>query len=185
MLVAREIGAVLAEICSYKFASAGFLDRPRLEIARPMHLDGAIFRSMIQGDLAGGRAAERLGRELSKELRRFVTAASKILDDLDEVPCLVHGDFDGSNILVARVGDQWRVSGVVDWEYAIAATPLVDLGKILRPPFGDDESFRTQSGRRDSEPRRRSRGRVEAVGAGCSISSTGSASSTAPLRLRK
>ena len=56
-------------------------------------------------------------------------------------PCLVHGDFDGSNILVKKVGGQWQVSGVVDWEYAISATPLVDLGHILRPPFGDIEPF--------------------------------------------
>jgi aminoglycoside phosphotransferase (APT) family kinase protein len=139
-LVAHQIGAVLAEIGAFKFASAGFLDSA-LEVARPMHLDGAIFRSYIERDLVGGQAEERLGRELSRELCSFVTAASPILDDLDEVPCLVHGDFDGSNILVHRADDQWRVSGVVDWEYAIAATPLVDLGHILRPPFGDIESF--------------------------------------------
>ncbi len=139
-LVAHQIGAVLAEIGSYKFAAAGFLDSA-LEIAAPMDLNGKVFRSYIKRDLAGGQVEARLGRELTRELWRFVTGASPILDDLDEAPCLVHGDFDGSNILVNRVGDQWRVSGVVDWEYAIAATPLVDLGKILRPPFGDIESF--------------------------------------------
>ncbi len=138
--VGRQVGAVLAEMGSFKFPSAGFLD-DALEVSKPMHLDGAVFRSYIHQDLVGGQAGERLGGELSRELWRFVTAASPLLDDLDDVPCLVHGDFDGSNILVLRVGGQWKVSGVVDWEYAISATPLVDLGHILRPPFGDIEPF--------------------------------------------
>jgi len=138
--VGRQVGAVLAEIGSFKFRSAGFLD-DELEVSKPMHLDGAVFRSYIHRDLFEGQAGGRLGGELGRELWRFVTAASPLLDDLDDVPCLVHGDFDGSNILVLRVGGQWKVSGVVDWEYAISATPLVDLGHILRPPFGDIEPF--------------------------------------------
>jgi len=139
-LVGREVGAVLAAIGSHKFAAAGFLDGA-IEVSKPMQMDGAVFRSYIHQDLVGGQAGERLGRELSRELWRFVTAASPLLDYLGDAPCLVHGDFDGSNILVLRVGETWKVSGVVDWEYAISATPLVDLGHILRPPFGDIEPF--------------------------------------------
>jgi aminoglycoside phosphotransferase (APT) family kinase protein len=138
--VGRQVGAVLAAIGSFKFASAGFLD-DQLEVSKPMHLDGEVFRSYIHQDLVAGQAGERLGRELHRELWRFVTAASRVLDDLNDIPCLVHGDFDGSNILIRKVGDRWEVSGVVDWEYAVSATPLVDLGHILRPPLGDIEPF--------------------------------------------
>ncbi|MFI5455221.1 MAG: phosphotransferase family protein [Isosphaerales bacterium] len=139
-LVGRQVGEVLALIGSFKFASAGFLD-DGLEVAKPLHLDAEVFRSYIHRDLFEGQACGRLGGELGRELWEFVTSAAPLLDDLEEVPCLAHGDFDGSNILVRRVGGQWKVSGVVDWEYAISATPLVDLGHILRPPFGDIESF--------------------------------------------
>ena len=78
---------------------------------------------------------------LSRELWTFVSAESPILDGSIGAPCLVHGDFDGSNILVRETGGRWEVAGVLDWEYAVGATPMVDIGHILRPPLGDLEPF--------------------------------------------
>jgi aminoglycoside phosphotransferase (APT) family kinase protein len=134
--VGRQVGEILAAIGSFKFPSAGFLS-DQLEVSKPMQLGSATFRSYIDGDLLQGQAGARLGGDLTQELRAFVTAASGLLDELEEAPCLVHGDFDGSNILVHKIGDRWKVCGVVDWEYALSATSLVDLGHILRPPLGD------------------------------------------------
>jgi aminoglycoside phosphotransferase (APT) family kinase protein len=134
------VGKVLADIGSFKFTAAGFLNEA-LAVEEPMQLNGEFFRSYIHWHISGGLARERLGEELSGQLWRFVTRASPLFDHLDHSPCLVHGDFDGSNILVNKLGGHWQVSGVVDWEYAISATPLVDLGHILRPPFGDIEPF--------------------------------------------
>jgi aminoglycoside phosphotransferase (APT) family kinase protein len=42
--------------------------------------------------------------------------------------CLVHGDFNPTNILV-RDG---KVSGILDWEFAHANTPYMDIGNLLR-----------------------------------------------------
>ena len=42
--------------------------------------------------------------------------------------CLVHGDFNPTNILI-RDGE---VSGILDWEFAHANTPYMDIGNLLR-----------------------------------------------------
>ncbi len=58
---------------------------------------------------------------------------------------LIHCDYNLKNILIRRVGSSWKVAGVLDWEFAIAGSPLVDVGNFLRfedelPP-GLGESF--------------------------------------------
>jgi GrpB-like predicted nucleotidyltransferase (UPF0157 family) len=45
---------------------------------------------------------------------------------------LVHGDFDPSNILVQKVEGRWQVSGVLDWEFAHAGSPMQDMANMLR-----------------------------------------------------
>jgi aminoglycoside phosphotransferase (APT) family kinase protein len=45
---------------------------------------------------------------------------------------LVHADFNGSNILVRQVGSGWEVAAVLDWEWAFAYSPLLDIGNALR-----------------------------------------------------
>jgi mycofactocin system transcriptional regulator len=44
-------------------------------------------------------------------------------------PSLCHNDFHDGNVLVARLGAGWRVTGYVDVENAIVADPLLDLAK--------------------------------------------------------
>ena len=45
---------------------------------------------------------------------------------------LVHGDFNSPNIFVKRTNEGWRVSGLLDWEFALDASPYVDIGNFLR-----------------------------------------------------
>jgi len=138
--VGRQLGVVLAEIGSFQFSSAGFLDET-FQVSKPMQLSGETFLSYIRNDLLEGQAGDRLGGELARDLWRFVTSAAPLLDGLTGTPCLIHGDFDGTNIIVRKVERAWKVIGLVDWEYALSATSLVDLAHILRPPFGDIDSF--------------------------------------------
>jgi TetR/AcrR family transcriptional regulator, regulator of mycofactocin system len=44
-------------------------------------------------------------------------------------PALCHNDFHDGNVLVTRVGPDWRVTGYVDVENAVVADPLLDLAK--------------------------------------------------------
>ncbi len=36
------------------------------------------------------------------------------------------------NLLVRKVGEKWTVAAVLDWEFAVAGSPLVDVGHFLR-----------------------------------------------------
>jgi aminoglycoside phosphotransferase (APT) family kinase protein len=54
------------------------------------------------------------------------------LGSLDAESGLVHGDFGKRNLLVRRIAGKWNVAGVLDWEFAVAGTALIDLGHFLR-----------------------------------------------------
>jgi hypothetical protein len=71
--------------------------------------------------------------------RGFCTAADDAQGLLDEVgqACLVHGDFNPKNLLVDPASGE--VTGVLDWEFAHAGTPVTDLGNLLR--FERDPGF--------------------------------------------
>lgn len=50
----------------------------------------------------------------------------------DEEARLVHGDFNGRNLLVRCLAGRWSVVAVLDWEFAVSGSPLGDLGNFLR-----------------------------------------------------
>lgn len=54
------------------------------------------------------------------------------LAHLDEEARLVHGDFNGRNLLVRCLAGRWSVVAVLDWEFAVSGSPVGDLGNFLR-----------------------------------------------------
>ena len=69
-------------------------------------------------------------------LRRVAVEAEDLIGSAGRV-CLVHSDFNPKNLLVDPVG--CRVTGLIDWEYTHAGSPLTDAGNLLR--FGDHPAF--------------------------------------------
>ncbi len=45
---------------------------------------------------------------------------------------LTHADYDPANILVRQIGDKWKIAAILDWEFALASTYLLDMGMMLR-----------------------------------------------------
>jgi Ser/Thr protein kinase RdoA (MazF antagonist) len=43
----------------------------------------------------------------------------------------LHGDLDPSNILVEKVAGRWRISGILDWEFAHIGSPFQDIAHML------------------------------------------------------
>jgi aminoglycoside phosphotransferase (APT) family kinase protein len=62
-------------------------------------------------------------------LRDVADEAQRLLDRLDRV-VLVHSDFNAKNLLVDP--ETLELTGVLDWEFAHAGSPLADLGNLLR-----------------------------------------------------
>ncbi|HEV2655255.1 MAG TPA: aminoglycoside phosphotransferase family protein [Ktedonobacteraceae bacterium] len=128
---AYAAGTTLASIGSYTFPQAGFFG-PGLNIAQPFDSGTAPFLAEIERSLFAGRAGERLGTALATRLWRFVLDNSNYLEVAQKATTLVHADFKGVNILVRQEQASWHVAAVLDWEFALASSPLIDIANMLR-----------------------------------------------------
>jgi aminoglycoside phosphotransferase (APT) family kinase protein len=130
-----SIGEALGSVHSYRFDQAGFFNE-NLEIDDPIEMGGDGLLQYTQKCLSNPTVSERLGIELAEKTYTFVKSESHLLDRWTETPSLTHCDFNCSNILVSMSDEGWKVAAVLDWEFAISATPFFDLGNLLRAPFG-------------------------------------------------
>jgi Ser/Thr protein kinase RdoA (MazF antagonist) len=86
---------------------------------------------------------QRLGEERSSKLWNLVREKSVMIEELCTHTGLVHGDFQGDNILLQRVSGKWCVKGILDWEWAHNGCFLRDAGSLLRYPDESSETFTT------------------------------------------
>lgn len=45
---------------------------------------------------------------------------------------LVHGDYSPKNILMYKVSGDWKVSGILDWEFSFSGNPMFDVANFFR-----------------------------------------------------
>jgi aminoglycoside phosphotransferase (APT) family kinase protein len=138
----HAIGQALGAIHGFSFDKTGFLNGD-LEVAEPVDLGQSGLIAYLEACLVAGRGAARLGANLTTELLALVERRGDLLDTWLDGPCLVHADFNGSNILVRqRPSDgDWEVAAVLDWEFAFSGSPAFDFGHVLRPPLGRLEAL--------------------------------------------
>ncbi len=129
--LAAALGATAAAIGALPFPTSGFFG-PDLTISEPLDAPAEMTREQLRHLLFEGRGGERLGADLAARLWSQVAARVGELDALSGHVSLVHSDFRDSNLLVARKAGVWRVTGVLDWEFAFAGPSLFDLGSLLR-----------------------------------------------------
>ncbi len=132
----RLVGAALAAIHSFTFDQAGFLDGDLKITPFPA---GFALSGFLETCLSG-LGGERLGRELAARVMAFAKQNEKRQDVWNRPARLTHFDFGGTNILVRSDGSL-KVAGIVDWEFAAAASPAADFGNLLRPPLGTMPGF--------------------------------------------
>jgi aminoglycoside phosphotransferase (APT) family kinase protein len=134
--IGRAVGGVLAAIHGHAMEANGFLGAD-LRVAERVDLGRAGLLGHLWRCLLDGPGGERLGAEATGALLRFAEARGHLLEGWLDAPCLVHADFNGSNLLVGRdAAGGWRVTAVLDWEFAFAGSPAFDFGNLLRPPLG-------------------------------------------------
>jgi aminoglycoside phosphotransferase (APT) family kinase protein len=129
-------GTALAHIHAFRFARHGFLASD-LRVGPAIDLDGDALVAFLRACLVDGPGGARLGAALTSAVLDFAAREGSRLRDWLAPPCLVHGDFNPTNILV-RDG---RIAAVLDWEFALSATPAFDFGNLLRPPLGTEAAF--------------------------------------------
>jgi len=151
--IARVCGQVLARFRQYPFTVCGGLGA-ELDVTREYGPPSRFLPDFVRSALFEGRAGERLGAALRDQLWPLVERASPRLSAIDGPYSLVHGDYKRSNLLLRRSGGsgsgrevspRWEVSAVLDWEFAFAGPPLIDVGLFLRAgealPAGFREAF--------------------------------------------
>lgn len=118
----RNVARFLANIHSYKFDKLGFLDE---KLTVKEELPPLIsWYEICMGD----RAKKRFGESIVDKINHIVKENQEALVKLDKDIRLVHGDFQGTNILIK----DGKLSGVLDWEFAMAGHPLADIGQFFR-----------------------------------------------------
>jgi len=138
--IGEAVGEVLAHIHAIHFPHHGFLAGD-LNLGEPIDLGPEGLRAYLQAQLIEGHGGERLGPELAREAVAFAEREADLLDHWRAAPCLVHGDFNPSNILLQSSGTAWQVAAVLDWEYALSGIPAMDFANLMRPPLGNSEAF--------------------------------------------
>lgn len=73
------------------------------------------------------KVRSRLGESLFNRILKTVNKYSNQLEILDEDIRLVHGDFQGTNILISN-----NEPYILDWEFAMAGHPIADIGQFFR-----------------------------------------------------
>ena len=141
MQTVYSVGQYLDTLRTIKFSQAGFLHK-NLQVV-PFS-DGENHVQILMALVQDRTLVSILGENLSVQLQHLVSDNQALLLGL-EGSNLTHADYDASNILVNKVKGQWKISGVLDWEFAFAGHYLFDVAIFLRfshklPPYFS-ESF--------------------------------------------
>jgi aminoglycoside phosphotransferase (APT) family kinase protein len=142
--IAYSCGRVAAAFTAYRFPTCGEFG-PKLETVEEYGDPSQFVPAAVHEALFGGLAGQRLGSTLRDSLWRVVERTSPMLREIDGRYTLVHADYKRSNLLLGRSGTTWTITAVLDWEFACAAPPLIDIGLFLRAgnalPAGFRDAF--------------------------------------------
>jgi aminoglycoside phosphotransferase (APT) family kinase protein len=126
-----DVGRVLARLSDYRFPMSGSLTST-LDVdtgfARGPLSNAGLIDVLMESPLF----QQRVDADLRNRIRWFAGVHEPRVAELAATPSLVHGDFNSRNVFVHRTTDGWRVSALLDWEFALAGSPYVDIGNFLR-----------------------------------------------------
>ncbi len=128
---AYSAGQTLAAVGRIRFEKAGWLG-PGLEVGAPLSGQERSVPRFVDACLASSIVQRRMRPDLIDRTRTLIEFWEPQLVSLDSEAHLVHCDFSRRNLIVRRMGDRWTVVAVLDWEFAIAGSPLWDIANFLR-----------------------------------------------------
>ena len=132
----REAGLYLNILRSMKLPVGGFF-QDNMQI-QPFALEDEYF-SFVMNLLQDKVVAASLGKNLQQSVQQVVAECCYLLPEINDAN-LTHGDYDPANILVKEEHSTWKISAILDWEFAHSGTYLLDMGLMLRyshklPPY--------------------------------------------------
>ena len=138
----RWIGWALGAIGTVRFAQPGFFADGALEPGPPGAEPALGLPEYVARCLKEGNAEGHLTPREQDDLRYLAERSAPALNALRGERRLVHADYNPKNMLAERDPDgRWRLTAVLDWEFAFSSSPLFDIGNMLRheraPGFAD------------------------------------------------
>lgn len=118
----EELAMTLAKIHKFKYKECGKLDK-NLNI---IHKLSPLYTWYEEN--MGINFKNRLGDNIVKKINYIVNYNKEMLLELDKNASLIHGDFQGTNILVKDN----KISAIIDWEFSMSGNPLIDIGELFR-----------------------------------------------------
>ncbi len=131
----KSIGEQLACIRKKRFTTYGFLD-PNLFVREEFRLTPQSFITTIES-FFNHHASKWLPEHLPEKIIEFAKENAPLLKEDQSGAGLVHGDFNGLNILMTNT----EVNAILDWEFALSGSIYFDIGNLLRYEFNHIDSF--------------------------------------------
>ncbi len=127
----RSIGEALAAVHRVRFAKGGWLTAGP-EVSWPLMEGEHAMTRFVDGCLESAILQARVPQRVRASVHELMWSRRDELAMCEEQTQLVHGDFGKRNVLVRESAGRWEVAAILDWEFAVAGTPLSDLGNFLR-----------------------------------------------------
>lgn len=128
---AQSSGAFLAAVGGFTFSKSGWLSSG-LSVTAPLLEGSDPLPRFVDLCLASPHLQRRVAPEIRSRVHELVWSWTPRLRELDSEKSLVHCDFGLRNLLVSQEHGRWRVAGLLDWEFAVSGTPLIDVAHFLR-----------------------------------------------------
>ena len=124
----EEAGEILAKIQTINFSASGFFGK---DLTIQESLTQESYVTFAKDCLKHPTVTETLGEAAILQISKLLDHHAVLFPD-ETQNHLVHGDYDPANLLVDRIDGQWKISGVLDWEFAFSGSPLQDVANMLR-----------------------------------------------------
>lgn len=132
---ALQIGELLGATAA-ALGGVGF-DQPGLFVDADLHASdgGHTLSGLILPFVDRGLAEvpdDVLPAQTGAAWRTLVARTAATGEGVDGEATLVHADLNPKNVLLRHDGDRWTLAALIDWEFAMSGTALVDLGNVQR-----------------------------------------------------
>ncbi len=123
-----EVGSALSKIQSHRFPQSGFFDND-LHIKDSISADFCI--TYTKKCLMHPTTIKKISKEDISKIHHHLEKYHFLFPDGTQSN-LVHADFDPANILVQHIQGKWKISAILDWEFAFSGSTLCDMANMLR-----------------------------------------------------
>jgi aminoglycoside phosphotransferase (APT) family kinase protein len=128
----HAVGATLAAIGTVTFSRPGVLVDPDPILDADGADPTAALPAFVERCLGNGNAHHHLTPAEHDALLRYASQHAPLLTAVSGSRQLVHSDFNPKNLLASHRNGTWTITAVLDWEFALSSTPLIDIGNMLR-----------------------------------------------------